>query len=169
MYALNEKQATVMQISNDAFWYLYREEEMIDDENMEEINEIYSMFPNGFIISDNYSVVKDQTDLIECTIIPYTEDQIAWDGESVMADSKGLRTSVFLFKILGNDKCYLRWYDERNGKIFKEGEFGILYFNKNAWCDIPPENQNRRQHTLIPLETKRTKYFTNNRFCSPAT
>ena len=53
-----------MQISNDAFYYLYYGEEPLDDENMEEAQEIADMFPNGFVIEDNWENVDD-TDLIE--------------------------------------------------------------------------------------------------------
>jgi hypothetical protein len=58
-YKLDATKAVTLQISNDSFWYLYQEEEMIDEDNMEEAQEVMSMFPNGFIIKDDFKVVDD--------------------------------------------------------------------------------------------------------------
>src|SRR5574344_2823082 len=88
-YKLDAQNATTLQISNDTFWYLYQEEEMIDEDNMEEAQEIMGMFPNGFIIKDDYRIVDDEPDLIECTFVPYVQDiDIVWDGEHVAYNSK---------------------------------------------------------------------------------
>ena len=163
-YKLDSKNAKTLQISNDSFWYLYQEEEMIDEDNMNEAEEILKMFPNGFIIKDNYCVVTDDTSLIECTFIPYVQDiDIEWDGEFVFLTSNKQRTFVVLFKINNKDSCYIRWYDERDGRILKEGNFSVVYFNNNPWCEIPSNNKYVRS-SLIPLVGNRVKYFTKNRF-----
>ena len=164
-YKLDLEKAVTLQISNDAFWFLYQDEEMIDEDNMEEAEEVLSMFANGFVIKDDYKIVDDEPDLIECTFIPYVEDKdMNWDGEYTAFNSKSIRSDVVLFKIINHNKCYIRWTDERNGKIHREGEYDVTYYDGNPWCVIPPENTNRKQCSLIPMWGKRIKYFTNNRF-----
>lgn len=164
-YRLEAKKAVTLQISNDTFWYLYQEEEMIDDDNMEEAQEIMGMFPNGFVIKNDYKVVDDEPDLIECTFIPYEKDiDISWDGEHVMYSPKNFRSLVFLFKVISHERCYVRSMDERDGTIFYEGEYDVAFINGSPWCKIPPKDQNRKQCSLIPMWGKQVKYFTKNRF-----
>ena len=164
-YKLDATKAVTLQISNDSFWYLYQEEEMIDEDNMEEAEEVMSMFPNGYIIKDDYAVVEDEPDLIECTFIPYVKDiSINWDGENVPYNSKGHRSSVLLFKIISNKQCYIRIVDERDGTILREGECDVVFISGNPWCKIEPKDQNRKQCTMLPLWGAHTKYFTKNRF-----
>lgn len=154
-YRLDATKAETLQISNDTFWYLYQEDEMLDESNMEEAKEIMQMFPFGFIIKDDYKCVEGEQDLIECTFIPYIKDtNIQWDGESRCNSTDPF---VVLFKYM-NDKCYIRWMDERNGKIICEGEFSIVYFNGNPWCEIPSKT-GRKQSSLIPLFGKFTKHY----------
>ena len=57
MYALSYKNKKTLQLSNDAFFMLYADEEPIDDENREEANEIAQMFLNGFLIADDWDYV----------------------------------------------------------------------------------------------------------------
>ena len=164
-YKLDAKKATTLQISNDSFWYLYQEDEMIDEDNMEEAQEIMSMFPNGFIIKDNFKIVDDEPDLIECTFVPYVQDiNIVWDGEYVMRNSKNIRSIVLLFKIINHERCYIRWMNELDGRIFCEGKYEVVYINENPWCKIAPKDHERKQNTIIPLWGKQAKYFTENRF-----
>lgn len=162
-YRLNTAKQQTLQISNDAFWYLYQEEEMLDESNMEEAKEIMAMFPHGYIIKDNYVIVEDEPDLVECTFIPYTEEaDIKWDGESRCYNSKGPDPFVLLFRIISHDKCFIRYMDERDGRVFNEGEYNVIYKNGNPWCEIP--SKSNRQGCLFPMWGKFTKYFTSNRF-----
>lgn len=164
-YKLDAQNAVTLQISNDTFWYLYQEEEMIDEDNMEEAQEVTNMFPNGFIIKDDFKVVDDEPDLIECTFVPYVQDiDIVWDGEHVAYNSKSIRSFVFLFKVINHNKCYARFMDDRDGRIIYEGEYDVTYYNGNPWCQIPSKDQNRKQCSLIPMWGERVKYFTKNRF-----
>ena len=164
-YKLEKKNAITLQICNDSFWYLYQEEEMIDEDNMEEAQEVMNMFPNGFIIKDDFKVVDDEPDLIECTFVPYIQDiDIVWDGEYVAYNSKGIRSNVFLFKVIDHNRCYIRWMDERDGRIFKEGEYEVVYYNGNPWCKIPSDSRLFKTCSLIPMQGKQAKYFTKNRF-----
>lgn len=164
-YKLDATKSQTLQISNDAFWYLYQEDEMLDESNMEEAKEVMQLFPFGFIIKEDFKVVEDETDLIECTFIPYIEDiDIKWDGESRCLNSKKVDPHVLLFKVINHNKCFIRWMDERDGRISHEGEYEVVYFGGNPWCKIPSGSKLFDACSLIPLWGKRTKYFTQNRF-----
>lgn len=141
---LDKKQ--VMQISNDAFYYLYCGEEPLDESNMEEVQEIEAMFPNGYCIEDNWETVED-SDLIEITIIPYVEDdddydeylelsqdvqlQIKWTGENkVMAwfsngqlGTRELIGEFDVYTIKSKNRCF-------HTGDYEKGE-GSLFFLKN--------------------------------------
>lgn len=77
-FRLDYSKAQTMQISNDAFFFITEEEEPLDEENLEEAQEVLSMFPNGFYVEENWKPVED-SDLIEATFIPYVEDEDDWD------------------------------------------------------------------------------------------
>lgn len=77
-FKLDYSKAQTMQISNDAFFFITEEEEPLDEENLEEAQEILSMFPNGFYVEENWKPVED-SDLIEAVFIPYVEDKDDWD------------------------------------------------------------------------------------------
>ena len=162
-YRLDITKQQTLQISNDTFWYLYQEEEMLDESNMEEAKEIMGMFPFGYQIKDDYVAVENEPDLIECTFIPYIkETDIEWDGESRCYNSKGTDPFVLLFRIVSHDKCFIRYMDERDGRIFVEGEFNVVYKNGNPWCEVPSKQS--KQSSLFPIYGKQTKFFTANRF-----
>lgn len=67
-----------MQISNDAFFYLLEEEEMIDEKNLGEAQKILEMFPDGFYIEETWKPIKN-SGYIECVFIPYVEKDIDFD------------------------------------------------------------------------------------------
>lgn len=78
MFKLDYAQKRIMQISNDAFFYLKDDEEPLDDSNIDEALEILNMFPNGFYIEENWAYVND-TDLVEASFIPYIEEAWSFD------------------------------------------------------------------------------------------
>lgn len=57
-----------MRISNDAFFYLLKKEEPLDEVNLIEAEKIVQMFPNGFTIVDNWRQVP-YLGLISCELI----------------------------------------------------------------------------------------------------
>ena len=77
-FVLDYSKKQTLQISNDAFCFLYYGEEPLDEDNLEEANEVSEMFSNNFYIEDDWKVVDD-SDLIECTFVPYVEDQADYD------------------------------------------------------------------------------------------
>ncbi|MEG0578595.1 MAG: hypothetical protein RR490_01625 [Niameybacter sp.] len=72
MKVLDYENKQAIQLSNDAFYLLYLQEEPLDEANIEEAEEIAATFPYGFMIEDDYEIVD--TDLIEASFIPYKED-----------------------------------------------------------------------------------------------
>lgn len=77
-FILDYSKKQTLQISNDAFYFLYYGEEPLDENNLEEANDVSEMFSNNFYIEDDWKAVDD-SDLIECTFIPYIEDQADYD------------------------------------------------------------------------------------------
>ena len=156
-YKLDSTKAEIRLLTNDAFFWLKDEEDPIDEENLEEAHEILSMFPNGFVIQDNWKYVDDDT--IEATFIPYVEDiNVVWDGEARSPVAKGyIDQWPFMFKIINQYKCYARWYNENNGRVLLDCECEVVYIYNNPWAITPKGSQ-------IPLWGKNVKYFTKNRF-----
>lgn len=77
-FILDNSQEKTLQISNDAFYYLYYDEEPLDENNLIEAKNILAMFSNGFFIKDNWKALKN-SDLIEATFIPYIKQEIDYD------------------------------------------------------------------------------------------
>lgn len=65
-------------LSNDAFFFLYKDEEPLDDINFAEALEIAEQFPTGYQIQEGWSYID--TDLVEATFVPLIEEQDDFDG-----------------------------------------------------------------------------------------
>lgn len=78
MYKLDYSKKQVLQLSNDAFFYLKEEDDPLDEDNLDEALEIIEMFPNGFHIDDDWKYVED-SDMVEATFIPYVDDEWQFD------------------------------------------------------------------------------------------
>lgn len=100
-FRLDYSQKQVMQISNDAFYYLYYGEEPLDDDNLEEANEISKMFSSNFYIEDNWEAVENEG-LIEATFIPYVKDDWVYEEE---------------LEVFGGWTLQIHWIDSNNVKI----------------------------------------------------
>lgn len=73
-----------LQLSNDAFWYLYMGEEPIDTDNLEEAAEVMAMFPNGYEIEEGWEEIDDEG-LIEAVFIPYKAEASRYDLKHVLS------------------------------------------------------------------------------------
>lgn len=145
-YILDKDKAIIRQISNDAFFYLKEDEEPIDEDNLEEAYEILEMFPNGFVIDEDWEYIDDDT--IQITIIPYVEEQQSWDG--YINEGSGW---IIQFKIINSNLAHIRYYNENTGKIFGEQDSTIKYYSKKPWLYFPDVPQTL-SHSEIPLWTK---------------
>lgn len=123
MFRLDYTCRQTMQISNDAFFYLLEEEEPLDEENLDEAHEILAMFPNGFYIEEDWKAVED-SDLIECTFIPYVEDDMDFDEYQNLTDK--LQQQL---KWLDSNTIRVWLYSMQNGARELQGDFKV-YTNK---------------------------------------
>ena len=122
-FKLDYSKAQTMQISNDAFFFITEEEEPLDEENLEEAQEVLSMFPNGFYVEENWKPVED-SDLIEATFIPYVEDEDDWDEYQDL-------TKYIQMQIKWLDANHIRvwWFNSQTGTRELRGDFKV-YTNK---------------------------------------
>lgn len=124
-FRLEYDKAQTLQISNDAFFLITAEEEPLDEENLEEAQEILSMFPNGFYIKEDWKTVEN-SDLIEATFIPYVEDTDVWD------ECQNLTNNIQLqIKWLDAGHIKAWWYNNQNGTRELKGIFKV-YADKNG-------------------------------------
>ena len=122
-FRLDYSKAQTMQISNDAFFFITEEEEPLDEENLEEAQEVLSMFPNGFYVEENWKPVED-SDLIEATFIPYVEDEDDWDEYQDL--TKYLQMQI---KWLDANHIRIWWYNCQKGTRELQGDFKV-YINQ---------------------------------------
>lgn len=122
-FKLDYSKAQTMQISNDAFFFITEEEEPLDEENLEEAQEVLSMFPNGLYVEENWKPVED-SDLIEATFIPYVEDEDDWDEYQDL-------TKYIQMQIKWLDANHIRvwWFNNQTGTRELRGDFKV-YTNK---------------------------------------
>ena len=118
-FRLDYSKAQTMQISNDAFFFITEEEEPLDEENLEEAQEVLSMFPNGFYVEENWKPVED-SDLIEATFIPYVEDEDDWDEYQDL--TKYLQMQI---KWLDANRIRVWWYNSQKGTRELQGDFKV--------------------------------------------
>lgn len=130
MYVLDYKNKKTLQLSNDAFFMLYQDEEPIDDDNREEANEINQMFPNGFTIDDNWDYVED-TDMVEATFIPYIES--SFDYDLYFNTFNGWQFQV---KILKDNKIVTRYFKEgsEDYDFMQEYVTSVKLVNNKQWA-----------------------------------
>lgn len=122
-FKLDYSKAQTMQISNDAFFFITEEEEPLDEENLEEAQEVLSMFPNGFYVEENWKPVED-SDLIEATFIPYVEDEDDWDEYQDL--TKYIQMQI---KWLNANHIRVWWFNNQTGTRELRGDFKV-YTNK---------------------------------------
>lgn len=131
MFKLDYSRAETLQLSNDAFYYLKDEDEPLDESNLEEAQEVFAMFPDGFIIEDHWQAIKG-TDLIEATFVPYTQDTAEYDAYWEMARGVSLQLTY-----LDNNQIEVWWNNDNIGTRELYGRFniqtnkkGLKYFTK---------------------------------------
>lgn len=130
MYKLDYTKAEILQISNDAFFYLRDGEEPLDEANLEEANEIYASFPNGFEIKGLWATIPD-TDIIEATFVPYVIDDSDYDMYQELA--KGY---FWQLKFTQDNRFVKYWsYRESTGEREYKGEYElrISALSKQHW------------------------------------
>lgn len=121
MFTLDHNNARTLQISNDAFYYLSYGEEPLDESNLEEAEEVVSMFPNGFCIDENWHEVEDYPGMVEATFIPYIEDQADYDMYEDLTPY--IQQQI---KWLEDGKTIrVWWYNKKTGERNLRGDFKV--------------------------------------------
>lgn len=106
-------------LSNDAFFFLYQDEEPLDDINLAEALEIAEQFPTGYQILEGWSYVD--TDLVEATFVPLIEEQDDFDGAFWAS-----KTCQWQIKITQNGTHAKLWsYQSKLNKRRYQGEFEL--------------------------------------------
>lgn len=134
-FRLDQSKALELQISNDAFFYLLEEEEPLDEANIEEVQEILAMFPNGFIIENDWKPVED-SDLIEAVFVPYVIDDADYDEYFEL--TKYIQAQI---KWLDTTHIRMWWYYSEIGTRKLQGDFRV-YTNEYGLKCFHTGNQN---------------------------
>ena len=127
-FKLDYSKAQAIQISNDAFFFITEEEEPLDEENLEEAQEVLSIFPNGFDVED-----KDDWDEYQ-DLTKYLQMQIKWlDANHVRAwlynCQKCTRELQGDFKVYTDKYGHKCFHTGEQNKEFVPGKMS-LYFLK---------------------------------------
>ena len=123
----------VLQLSNDAFWYLYMGEEPIDTDNFEEAAEVMAMFPNGYEIEEGWEEIDDEG-LIEAVFVPYKPKLIGYDCRHQLSKYAELHLT---WLDDAHTKAKVIWYNSETGKSdlygivdIKATPKGLKYFER---------------------------------------
>ena len=139
-FVLDYSKKQTLQISNDAFYYLYYGEEPLDESNLEEAKEVSEMFSNNFYIEDNWKAV-DYSDLIECTFIPYIEDKSDYDEYCDL--TKYIQMQI---KWLDTNHVRVWWFNGQTGTKELKGDFKV-YANEYGHRCFHTGNQDEEFRT----------------------
>ena len=131
-FVLDYSKKQTLQITNDAFYYLYYGEEPLDEDNLEEATAY--CFSNNFYIEDDWKIV-DNSDLIECTFIPYIEDRADYDEYEDL--TKHIQQQI---KWLDANHIRVWWFNNQTGTRELRGDFKV-YIDKYGYKCFHTGNQ----------------------------
>ena len=140
MFDLNYEHAEYRKLSNDAFYCLLYDEEMLDDTHQPEVDAVRAKYPNGFIVEDDSWGELDGEDagLIECTIIPYEESQYAYTHKVVFFNN-------WILLVAPNhdwSKLHIKFHNELTNAEFGEEDVEP-FMNKNGLYQVNYGQPNR--------------------------
>lgn len=118
-FIMDYSKKQTMQISNDAFCYLYYGEQPLDEDNLEEAEEVSAMFPYGFYIEEDWKTVEN-SDLIEATFVPFVKDEIDYDEYEEL--TKYIQQQI---KWLDANTIRVWWYNTETGARELRGDFNV--------------------------------------------
>lgn len=123
---LLQKNPARLELSNDAFYCLYFGEDLIDDANIDEVNAVLAMFPNGFDIKDDWELL-DNTGLVKATFIAKNKRPDWPEGYLELINGW-----LLLFKLLPDNIALVqRWHESRRPTETLKTE--VKYYGKNPW------------------------------------
>ena len=124
-FIMDYSKKQTMQISNDAFCYLYYGEQPLDEDNLEEAKEVSAMFPHGFYIEEDWKAVEN-SDLIEATFITFAE--IEYDYDEYEELTKYIQQQI---KWLDANTVRVWWYNTKTCTRELRGDFEV-YTNQHG-------------------------------------
>lgn len=138
-----------MLISNDAFSFLYFEEEPLDDENQKEIDDIIAAYPNGYFIEDyDYELHK-----VRVEIIPYVES--AFSAQFIV---EMINSWTIEYKIVGEKVEYRFNHYKKGPSEVKTVPIERSQFGRSCDAFILAKNrEDEKGFTRIPFQCKGTR------------
>lgn len=135
-FKLDYSQKRKMQISNDAFFYLLEDEELLDEKNLDEAQKILALFPHGYYIEDNWKAIEG-SGLIECTFVPYIENDVDFDEHQEL--TKYIQQQI---KWLDANTIRVWWDNSQTGIRKLQGDFKVYTDKRGNRC-FHTGNQNQ--------------------------
>lgn len=130
----NLDKAEILQLSNDAYFYLTNKEPCLDENNYEEVQELKGRFKYGFKFDDQYGIdFVEDSDMVECKIIPICESSTPFTHYRI--DGKWFK-SEFYYSPDGK-QVYYRTYDMCHGR-FRDYGWNDVVINKYHKPEINP-------------------------------
>jgi hypothetical protein len=123
----------IIQISNDAYYYIVYAEPCLDSENMSEVKELKSRFPYGFILSPSFEPVEN-SDLVECKIIPICESSSPFTYYKI--EGKTYKSEFYYNE--DRSRARYRWYDFLHGRFIDYG-WNDVKLNAKGKPEIRPK------------------------------
>lgn len=126
--ASDPSKAEAIILSNDAFFYLFRGEELIDEDNLEEVQEIEGRFPYGFTIGANWKYID--TDLVEAVFVPFVQDEPKPQANPFDFDAEQILTKAYVLRIkLSKDGKFIKLWtcNDITGACRYDGEFELKW------------------------------------------
>lgn len=120
--------AKTLILSNDAFFYLFKGEELIDEDNLEEVQEIEEYFPYGFTIEANWKYIG--TDSVEAVFVPFVQDEAKQKTNSFDFDAEQIITKTYILRIkFSEDRRSIRLWtcNDITGERRYRGEFELKW------------------------------------------
>lgn len=143
------EKAEVVQLSNDAYFYLACGEQCLDEDNYEEAEELRTQFKYGFKFDKQYGIdFVEDSDMIECRIIPICECKTPFTHYRL---DKKWHKSEFYYSP-DKKQAYYRIYDMYNGR-FRDYGWNDVIINQFGKPEIRPNG------CIFPLHGKKwTRY-----------
>ena len=127
-YKLDNSKSKIMQVSNDACYYLLYGDEPLDDENLEEAKEIESMFPNGYVVS-SWEPLDDEPGMVEIVIVPYVQDNTHYDGQIEYV----AKNWVLKYTLISANTVHVIITNEITGEVRREFDCRVVLFDNKEW------------------------------------
>lgn len=125
-YVLDKSKAKTIELSNDAFFYIYKDEEPLDDDNIVEAKNILAQFPNGFVILD---WAYAEASRVSATFAPYVDNYVEYDGQMPFI----CKDWVLRYKYLSKEVARITIVNLVTNKINIDCDCKVVYIKNKPW------------------------------------